>query len=122
MNRIRGKIQFMRRMVAATAVLAVALSVAAQQVAPPPSLEPLPEAPAEPGLDPQQQAAELGISIQPGDKVERHTFDGQQYLVVTTQWGTQYHLIEAMPGFSPYAGWQSQDSGIRVPMWRVLEW
>ena len=112
----------MRRLLAAAAILAVALSVAAQQIAPPPSLEPLPEAPAEVGLDPQQQAAELGITIQPGDKVERQTLDGQQYLIVTTQWGTQYHLIEAMPGFSPYAGWQPQDSGLRVPMWRVLVW
>ena len=111
----------MRRLLAA-AVLAVALPAAAQQVAPPPQLEPLPEAPAEVSLDPAEQAAEMGITIQPGEKVERHTIDGQQYLIVTTQWGTQYHLIEAMPGFSPYAGWQSQDSGIRAPMWRVLEW
>ena len=111
----------MRRLLAA-AVLAVALPVAAQQVAPPPQLEPLPEAPAAVDLDPAQQAAELGITIQPGEKVERRTLDGQQYLIVTTQWGTQYHLIEAMPGFSPYAGWEFQDSGIRAPMWRVLEW
>jgi hypothetical protein len=111
----------MRRLLAAVA-LAAALPVAAQPIAPPPTLEPLPAAPAEVGLDPQQQAAEMGITIQPGEKVERHIIDGQQYLIVTTQWGTQYHLIEAMPGFSPYAGWQSQDSGIRAPMWRVLEW
>ena len=111
----------MRRLLAA-AVLAVALPAAAQQVAPPPQLEPLPEAPAAVDLDPAQQAAELGITIQPGEKVERRTLDGQQYLIVTTQWGTQYHLIEAMPGFSPYAGWESQDSGLRAPMWRVLEW
>jgi hypothetical protein len=121
LKRISEMIQHMRRLVAA-AVLAVALPAAAQQVAPPPQLEPLPEAPAEVGLDPAQQAAELGITIQPGEKVERHTLDGQQYLVVTTQWGTQYHLIEARPGEFPFAGWQPGDSGMRVPMWRVLEW
>lgn len=111
----------MRRLLP-TMALAAMLPVAAQQVAPPPKLEPLPEAPVEVGVDPAQQAAEMGITIRPGEKVERFTLDGQQYLVVTTQWGTQYHLIEALPGFDPYAGWQPQDSGLRVPMWRVLEW
>jgi hypothetical protein len=111
----------MRRLLAAVA-LAAALPAAAQQVPPPPKLEPLPEAPAEVGIEPAQQAAELGITIRPGDKVERLTLDGQQYLVVTTQWGTEYHLIEALPGFAPFAGWQPHDSGVRIPMWRVLEW
>jgi hypothetical protein len=111
----------MRRLLAAAAFAAM-LPAAAQQVAPPPQLEPIPEAPAGVGIDPAEQAAELGITIRPGDKVERYTLDGQQYLVVTTQWGTEYHLIEALPGFAPFAGWQPGDSGVRVPMWRVLEW
>jgi hypothetical protein len=111
----------MRRLLA-VAALAAALPVAGQQVAPPPKLEPLPEAPAEVGLEPAQQAAELGITIRPGEKVERLTLDGQQYLVVTTQWGTEYHLIEALPGFTPFAGWEPQDSRVRVPLWRILEW
>jgi hypothetical protein len=111
----------MRRLLAAVA-LAATLPLAAQQAPPPPNLEPLPEAPTDVGLDATQQAAEMGITIQPGEKVERFILDGQQYLVVTTQWGTQYHLIEARPGDYPIAGWQAQDSGMRVPMWRVLEW
>jgi hypothetical protein len=112
----------MRRLLAA-AVFAAVLPAAAQQVAPPPQLEPIPEAPAEVGIDPAQQAADLGITIRPGDKVERHTLDGQQYLIVTTQWGTEYYLVEAVPGFTPFAGWQQPaDSGIRPPMWRILEW
>ncbi len=112
----------MRRLLAA-AVLAAAFTVAAQQAAPPPQLEPIPEAPPTPvGLDPAQQAAEMGITIKPGEKVERLTQDGQTYLVVTTQWGTEYHLVEAVPGFGPHAGWQQGDSGLRVPMWRILEW
>jgi hypothetical protein len=118
---IQGKNNVMRRLLAAAA-FAAALPVAAQQVAPPPQLEPLPEAPASTELDPAQQAAEMGITIRPGEKVERLTLDGQQYLVVTTQWGTEYHLIEALPGFGPHAGWQQGDSGLRVPMWRILEW
>lgn len=118
---VRGKNNVMRRLLAAAA-LAAALPVAAQQVAPPPQLEPLPEPPPAVELDPAQQAAEMGITVRPGEKVERMTIDGQQYLVVTTQWGTEYHLVEALPGFGPHAGWQQGDSGLRVPMWRILEW
>ncbi|MFO1363060.1 MAG: DUF2782 domain-containing protein [Burkholderiales bacterium] len=121
MARTREKYNVMRRLLAAAA-LAAALPVGAQQAPPPPDLEPLPEAPQPVGVDPAQQAADMGITIRPGEKVERLTLDGQQYLVVTTQWGTEYHLIEAVPGFGPQAGWQQGDSGLRVPMWRVLEW
>jgi hypothetical protein len=112
----------MRCLLAALA-FAAALPAAAQQVPPPPNLEPLPEAPPAVEVDPVQQASEMGITIQPGDRVERLTLDGQQYLVVTTQWGTEYHLVEAVPGFGPGAQWQQPaDSGLRVPMWRVLQW
>jgi hypothetical protein len=121
LTRTQGKNNVMRRLLAAAALAAV-LPVAAQQAPPPPALEPLPEAPQAVDVDPAQQAAEMGITIRPGEKVERLTLDGQQYLVVTTQWGTEYHLVEAVPGFGPHAGWQQGDSGLRVPMWRILEW
>jgi hypothetical protein len=114
----------MRRIPAAVAILAFAafLPVAAQQPLPPPTLEPIPDAPQQQiGVD-EQLAAEAGVTLRPGDRVERLTLDGQQYIVVHTSAGTTYHLMEAVPGWQPFAGADMADPGVRVPMWSIFEW
>ena len=110
----------MRRLLA-VAALAAALPIAAQQALPPPQLEPVPEPPPAVTLD-VQQAAEAGITLRPGDTAERFEVDGQQYIRVKTAAGTEYHLVEALPGDYPFARVQQGDSGVRAPMWKVLEW
>jgi hypothetical protein len=116
----------MRPVLAAVALAAIAvaasLPAAAQQAPPPPKLEPIPEAPPQPiGVD-QQLASEVGVTLRPGDRAERFIVDGQEYIRVTTQAGTEYYLVEAIPGLGPFAGANPQDSGVRVPLWRVFEW
>jgi hypothetical protein len=115
----------MRPALAAVALAAVtfaaSIPVAAQQVAPPPKLEPVPESPQAIAVD-QQLAGEVGVTLQPGDRAERFIVDGQEYIRVTTPAGTEYYLVEAMPGFGPFAGANPHDSGVRAPMWRVFEW
>ncbi len=113
----------MRRLAAAALALALAAAARAQQAPPPPRLEPIPEPPPQRiGVD-AQLAAEAGVTLRPGERAERLTLDGQQYIVVHTAAGTTYHLVEAQPGWQPFAGANSlEDSGVRVPMWQLLQW
>jgi hypothetical protein len=113
----------MRRLAAAAALALVLAAPARAQQAPPPRLEPIPEPPPQQiGVD-AQLAAEAGVTLRPGERAERLTLEGQEYIVVHTAAGTTYHLVEAQPGFQPFAGANSlEDSGVRVPMWQLLQW
>ena len=112
----------MRRLLAAIA-LAAAFPAAAQQVAPPPQLEPIPEAPQQQiGVD-QQLAAEAGVTLKPGERAERiSTRDGQEFIAVTNEAGVTYYLVGAVPGWGPFPGADFTDSRVRVPQWQLFEW
>ncbi len=110
----------MRRFLAVLVVLAW-IPVAAQQVPPPPTLEPVPEPPPQVGLDPEPGTPGPTITA-PGSKVEEFTMpDGSKVIRVTDPNGWEYHLVEATPG-APLAGTVTGDSGIRAPMWTILQW
>jgi hypothetical protein len=100
----------------------LALPAAAQGIAPPPpALEPIPEPPPAVGLDAEPTAP--GPTIAPGSKVEEFTTpDGQKYIRVVEPNGWEYVLVEHMPGQPAGARTQPFDSGVRVPMWLILEW
>lgn len=104
------------------ALLMAALPVAAQRAAPPPpQLEPIPEPPPAVGLDTEPTAP--GPTIEPGSKVEEFTTpDGKKYVRVVEPNGWEYFLVEDMPGEPAGARTQSSDSGVRVPMWLILQW
>jgi hypothetical protein len=36
--------------------------------------------------------------------------------------GWEYHLVESLPGEPGGAQTVTSDSGVRVPMWTILEW
>ena len=101
-------------------LLALALLLAAAQVAAQtsrlPKLEPLPEPP--PPAQREGAAGDPAVRITPGkqDKVEKAVVGGRAILKVTPPGGKPYFLVEG-PG-----GWQRRDSlddGTRVPMWTI---
>jgi hypothetical protein len=106
-----------------TALLLLAwISAAAQPVPPPPQLEPVPEPPPQVGLDGEPAAPGPTITA-PGAKVEEFTMpDGSKVIRVTDPNGWEYHLVEATPGSPGGAGTITGDSGIRAPMWTILQW
>ncbi len=99
-------------------VQAIALPVAAQ--APPPGLEPVPEAPPEIGLDTSPTAP--GVTVQPGpqDKTEEYNIDGRRYIRVVQPNGYEYYLVEGMSesGYTPSA---PGGGNIAVPQWKLLQ-
>jgi hypothetical protein len=110
----------MHRLIAAS-IIVIALPVAAQ-VAPPPQLEPVPEPPPQVGLD-DDPTAPGPVLTPPGSRVEEQLMpDGSRYIRVIDPNGWEYHLVEAEPG-QPLARTQSGDlTGVRAPMWRILQW
>jgi hypothetical protein len=110
----------MRRILTVAAFAAV-LPVAAQ-VAPPPKLEPVPEPPPQVGLDADPTAPGPTLTP-PGSTVEEVLMpDGSRSIRVIDPNGWEYHLIEAQPG-EPLARTQSGDlTGVRAPMWRIIQW
>src|SRR4249919_3487179 len=110
----------MRRIIAAS-ICAVALPLAAQ-VAPPPKLEPVPEPPPQVGLEADPNAPGPMLTP-PGSRVEEQLMpDGSRVITVTDQNGWTYDLVESEPG-APLARTQTGDlTGVRAPMWRILQW
>ena len=100
-------------------VQAVALPVAAQ--APPPNLEPVPEAPPEIGLDTSPTAPPVTIKPGPNDRTEENVIDGRRYVRVVQPNGYEYYLVEELAdsGLTP-----SSPAGDRVavPQWQLLQW
>ncbi len=111
----------MRRFLIALMVFAL-IPAAAQQIPPPPTLEPVPEPPPQVGLD--AEPSEPGPTLTaPGSKVETFTMpDGTQVIRVTDPNGWEYHLVEATPGSPGGAGTVTGDFGNRAPMWTILQW
>jgi len=111
----------MHRLVLAS-LLAAALPAAAQGVAPPPKVEPIPEPPPPAvGLDVEPTAP--GPQIAPGSRVEEFTTPGgMRYIRVVQPNGWEYFLVEALPGEPAGARTDNTDTGIRVPMWVILQW
>ncbi len=110
----------MRRLLLAT-VLFAALRAAAQPVPPPPQLEPIPEPPPAVGLDAEQPGP--GPTITPGAQTEEYLApDGTRYVRVVEPNGWEYHLVESLPGEPGGAQTVTGDSGVRVPMWSIMEW
>jgi len=110
------------RRIFATSILAASLPLAAQ-VAPPPQLEPVPEPPPQVGLESDPNAPGPTLTP-PGSKVEEQLMpDGSRVITVTDPNGWTYQLIEAMPGEPLARISNSQDlTGVRAPMWRILQW
>jgi len=111
----------MRRFLAAS-IFAVALPLAAQVAAPPPKLEPVPEPPPQVGLDADLNAPGPTLTP-PGSQVEEQLMpDGSRVITVTEPNGWTYQLVEAEPG-APLARTGTGDiTGVRAPMWRILQW
>ena len=109
----------MHRLLAASLLLAVLPAFA--QAPPPPKLEPLPEPPPQVGLD--SDPSQPGPRISPGSKIEEFTMpDGTKHITVTDPNGWTYHLVEAQPGEPAGARTVNTDTGVRAPMWSILQW
>jgi hypothetical protein len=102
------------------ALAAAALPAVAQQ-APPPTLEPLPEPPPSIGIEREPDGP--GPTISPGSKVTEYTTaDGKKYVHVVEPNGFEYYLIEDLPGEPGGARTLPSDTGVRPPMWVILQW
>jgi Protein of unknown function (DUF2782) len=100
--------------------LTAAFPFVAQQ-APPPKLEPLPEPPPPIGIEGEPPAP--GPTISPGAKITEYTSpDGKKYIHVVEPNGFEYYLIESLPGEPGGARTLPSDSGVRPPMWVILQW
>ena len=108
----------MMRRLLGTALLGIALPLAAQQ---PPKLEPLPEPPPPPpglALDPALEP-QVTITRRGEDKVEEFRVNGKLYAMkVTPPHGVPYFLVD-VTGDGSMMRRDSLDSGLRVPQWVI---
>lgn len=103
--------------------LALAAGVAVAGEAPrPPQIEPLPEPPPQSiGFD-ADPAMERGVRISPraGESIEETIVDGRRVIRVHTPGGAQYVIREDL-GDGTHARQTPGDTGVRVPMWVIVE-
>ena len=106
----------------AVALFAIAGAVLAQGVAPPPQLEPLPEIPPPPELagDPEL-GPQVTITRKEGETVEEARVNGRVvWIKVTPRHGRSYFLVPDSSG-AMFVRRDSLDSGLKVPLWLLLE-
>jgi Protein of unknown function (DUF2782) len=107
----------------AVALFAAAGAVLAQGMAPPPpQLEPLPEIPPPPELagDPEL-GPQVTITRKEGETVEEARVNGRVvWIRVTPRHGKSYFLIPDTGG-TMFVRRDSLDSGLKVPLWLLLE-
>jgi hypothetical protein len=110
--------QILATMVAALAA-SLALMAGAQQVPPPPKLEPLPEAPPAPpevAADPELEPQVTTIQRE-NETIEEYRVNGQLSMVkVTPRHGRPYYLVADIAN-GGFVRRDSLDSGLRVPLW-----
>lgn len=106
------------RSLLALCVAAAALPAAGQR---PADLQPLPEPPppppgiADPSLEPQVTIVRRGE-----DKVEEYRVKGKLYMMkVTPPHGKPYYLVDEQ-GDGTWARRDATETGLRVPMWVIL--
>jgi hypothetical protein len=91
----------------------------AQQVPPPPKLEPLPEAPPPPpavAADPELQPQVTTVQRE-NETIEEYRVNGRLSMVkVTPRHGRPYYLV-ANGANGAFVRRDSLDSGLRVPLW-----
>jgi hypothetical protein len=113
----------MTRLTAALATLMFAFALnAAAQKAPPPDLEPLPEAPppapeiaADPELEPQ-----ITIVRRNNETIEEYRVGGRLTMIkVTPKSGRPYYLV-ADAAYGTWVRRDSLDTGLKVPMWLLF--
>jgi len=105
-----------------TAVL-IALCALPALAQTPPKLEPIPEPPPPPpGAQPDTSLEpQVTITQQGEDKVEEYRIRGRLYMVkVTPPHGRSYYLIDSR-GDGTFTREETLDSGLRVPLWVILE-
>ena len=107
----------------AVALFAAAGAVLAQGAAPPPpQLEPLPEIPPPPELvgDPEL-GPQVTITRKEGETVEEARENGRVvWIKVTPRHGKPYFLVPDSGG-AMFVRRDSLDSGLKVPLWLLLE-
>ncbi|HZQ61334.1 MAG TPA: DUF2782 domain-containing protein [Casimicrobiaceae bacterium] len=101
----------------AMTVFAVAVAWA-QPAPPPPKLEPLPDVPPPPGVSGEEELQpQVTITQRQGEKVEEARVNGRLVWVrVTPRHGRPYFLIPD-PGGNTYIRRDSNDTGLKVPLW-----
>src|SRR5438067_1335574 len=92
--------------------------VIAQPAPPPPKLEPLPEIPPPPGISGDEELQpQVTITQRQGEKVEEARVNGRlMWVRVTPRHGRPYFLIPDQGG-NTYIRRDSNDTGLKVPLW-----
>ena len=109
------------RTVLAALLLAAALPLAAQQ-AKPPVLQPLPEPPPPAGYEPDPALEpQVSVIVRPDATIEEFRLNGKLYMIrVTPKSGKPYYLVDNV-GNGKFVRHDDYDSGLRPPMWLLLE-
>jgi hypothetical protein len=118
----------MRNIIARTTIVVVVLAFAGSAAAqpappppamppPPPKLEALPEVGADVELEPQ-----VTITRKENETIEEARVNGRlMWIKVTPRHGKAYYLIPRGDDFAGYVRREVGESGLRVPMWVILE-
>jgi len=103
-------------------LLAAALPAAAQQSGPP-ALQPVPEPPPPPPGQSLDAAVEPQVTIikRGTDTVEEYRVGGRLYMIkVTPARGAPYYLVDHQ-GDGKFTRQESYDTGLRPPMWVIMQ-
>jgi len=112
----------LHRTLAVALFAAAGIAFAQGTVPPPPQLEPLPEIPLPPELagDPEL-APQVTITRKEGETVEEARVNGKVvWIKVTPRHGKSYFLVPDSGGLT-FLRRDSLDSGLKVPLWLILE-
>jgi len=95
----------------------------AQPAPPPPKLEPLPDVPPPAGFTGDEDLQpQVTITERRGEKVEEARVNGRLLWVrVTPRHGRPYYLIPDQGG-NTYIRRDSNETGLKVPLWLLFSW
>jgi hypothetical protein len=100
--------------------LALAIPALADEIPPPPKMEPAPEIAPPPGVSDADMEPQVTISHRGQDKIEEYRVRGQVYMVkVTPRYGKPYYLVPRKDG--QMVRHNDLSPNFVVPMWMIKE-
>lgn len=110
----------MRAYILPLTALFLALPALADDVPPPPKLEPVPEIAPPPGVDDSDMEPQVTITHRGQDKIEEYRVKGKLYMVkVTPRFGKPYYLVPRADG--QMVRHNDLSPNFVVPMWMIKE-
>lgn len=100
--------------------LPLATPALAEDVPPPPKLEPVPEIAPPPGVSDAEMEPQVTIKHQGENKIEEYRIHGRLYMIkVTPRYGKPYYLVPGQNG--QFVRHNDLSPNFVVPMWMIKE-